>query len=423
MTDGRRGITFVVQQDRKSKLTKIRDMMSSATPEESMATGGSPQLTGAQRIGADLRAARQRLGWSLPDLAEGLRIRERHLLALEEGRIGDLPGPAYALGFLRTYGSAMGLDADELARRYRLAADEVNRKPELTFPVPVPERGMPAGAVVLLGVVLAVGAYIGWYRLSGEGRLPAEVAPPVPARLATLAEQATPPSPPSGTALPGGMIAQSVPVPASSPPASPPSTVSPTAAAAMSAPPQPFPAQQPGTTAPAATAPAPAVAETPAAAPPAATVDPNQSRIVIRAKGNLWIMVKDKDTHATLVMRNLHAGDSWQVPPNKPDLSLSLGNSSAAELVVDGTVAPGFAASPSTRRNLPLDADQIKGGKLPGQLPLNPDLPTGAQPAAATVAPLAPAVSAPAATAPHPARVHHPVAHPVADAPADTSDQ
>ena len=73
---------------------------------------------------------------------------------------------------------ALGLDPDEIARRFKAEAAEVNRRTELAFPAPVPERGMPAGALMLLGVVLAVGAYAGWYRLSGEGRLPAETVHP-----------------------------------------------------------------------------------------------------------------------------------------------------------------------------------------------------------------------------------------------------
>ena len=147
----------------------------------------------APRVGADLSAARLRLGWSLELVAGALRIRLPFLAALEEGRIADLPGNAYAIGFLRTYARTLGLDPDELTRRFRAEAAEVNRLTELTFPAPVPSRGVPAGAVVLLGVVLAIGAYIGWYRLSGNGRLPPEVVPPVPARLAPLAERAVPP--------------------------------------------------------------------------------------------------------------------------------------------------------------------------------------------------------------------------------------
>ena len=109
---------------------------------------------GAPRVGADLCAARRRLGWSLEGVAAALRIRLQFLTALEEGRIADLPGNAYALGFLRTYAAALGLDPTEMTRRFRAEAAEVNRLTRLSFPAPVPSRGVPTGAVVLLGMVL-----------------------------------------------------------------------------------------------------------------------------------------------------------------------------------------------------------------------------------------------------------------------------
>ena len=54
----------------------------------------------ATRVGAELRETRERLGWSLADVAGNLRIRYVYLSALEEGRVADLPGIAYAVGFL-----------------------------------------------------------------------------------------------------------------------------------------------------------------------------------------------------------------------------------------------------------------------------------------------------------------------------------
>ena len=45
---------------------------------------------------------------------------------------------------------------------------------------------MPAGVVVLLGAVLAIGAYVGWYRMSGERPAPAPVQA-APDRLLAMA--------------------------------------------------------------------------------------------------------------------------------------------------------------------------------------------------------------------------------------------
>lgn len=167
--------------ERKSRLREGRAALSSSEPELTPPRGRSG------RVGAELRAARVQYGWDLEAVAASLRIRATYLQALEAGRLADLPGNAYALGFLRTYATALGLDADEMSRRFRAEVAEVNAKTELTFPAPVPERGVPAGAVILLGVVLAIGAYVGWYRLTEHGAPVAQV-PPVPPKLAHLAE-------------------------------------------------------------------------------------------------------------------------------------------------------------------------------------------------------------------------------------------
>ncbi len=89
---------------------------------------------GAARVGAELRAARQRLGWA----AAGRGARAAHpaayLEAIEEGRLSDLPGNAYAVGFVRTYATSLGLDPDEVARRFRAEAQEINQQDRADLP-------------------------------------------------------------------------------------------------------------------------------------------------------------------------------------------------------------------------------------------------------------------------------------------------
>ena len=140
------------------------------------APGTAPGIApgGGLRSGVELREARERLGWSLDEVARELRIRQPYLEALEDGRLQALPGNAYALGFLRTYAVTLGLDADEMSRRFRAEMADVNRKPVLSFPSPFPERGAPTGAMVLLGLVLVLCGYAGWYRLSDHARAPTQ---------------------------------------------------------------------------------------------------------------------------------------------------------------------------------------------------------------------------------------------------------
>ena len=297
---------------------------------------GAPAL-GAARVGAELRAARNRLGWALPDVAATLRIRLPYLQAIEDGRIADLPGNTYAVGFLRTYASTLGLDAAETARRFRAEAQEVNRKPELEFPAPVPQRGVPVGAVVLLGLLLTAGAYVAWYRMSGDTRTTAQVVPAVPERLAPLADRAVPPSNPSPQVA--SILPPPPPAVAPAPPARPASPVAVVPAAPVADPPTPPPAPVPAAAPPlAATAPAPT---------------PDVPHLLIRATSDAWVQVRERQG-AILLSRLMRGGESWPVPRGAK-LLMTTGNAGGTELVVDGVAAPALGPSGALRRDVPLD--------------------------------------------------------------------
>ncbi len=316
-----------------------------------MSTSADQPSAPTSRVGAELRAARDRIGWGLPDVAAGLRIRLPYLEAIEAGRLSDLPGNAYALGFVRSYAQALGLDPDEIARRFRAEAAEVNRRTELDFPAPVPERGMPAGAMILLGVLLTVGAYVAWYR-SSDRQPNAEPVRAVPERLAPLAETAPPP------ATPAPAPATEAPAPHASP------TV---AAAAM---PSPGQLAQPAP---------PAAGVVPAAAVPPAL--PDGTRLVLRAKADAWMQVRDKQGQV-LLNRILRAGETWPVPPAKA-LLLTTGNAGGTEILLDGNAIPSIGADGAVRRDLPLDPDTARDGKLaPQPVAVRPPAPKPAPPPA-----------------------------------------
>lgn len=326
---------------------------------------GNDGLDGARRVGAELCAAREHLGWSLPDIAAHLRIRLAFLAAIEQGRLDQLPGTAYAMGFVRTYAKSLGLDPDAVAQRFRAEAAAVGRRTELAFPAPVPERGVPAGAVVLLGAVLAIGAYAGWYQATGE-QPGDEPVRPVPERLAALAP---PPSPSPtvaqarGTAVDAGRGSPGLDL------AGPAIGNAPGGAAPLPMTPLPV---VPGTarllpgtpTAAFAAAPAtaPAAAPAPATAAPAQDATPEGVRILLRAKAESWLQVRDRQGQVVL-NRVLRAGETWPVPAQGRFL-LTTGNAGGTELLVDGVVAPPLGANGVVRRDLALEPDLIRDGKL-----------------------------------------------------------
>ncbi|MEO9190291.1 MAG: helix-turn-helix domain-containing protein [Acetobacteraceae bacterium] len=292
-----------------------------------------PNAPAAPLLGAELARARSRLGVSLDEVGAALRIRPAYLHALEQGQIGDLPGSAYALAFLRSYAGALGLDPEAMAARFKAEATVLTRKPALEFPAPPPERGIPARAAALVAIVLAVGAYGGWYRLSGEGRLPAETVTPVPTHLVPLAERSPPP----------------VVTPA---PVAPPDT----AAAATQPPtadhaPTMAYAAEPATS---AVSPSSAAAATPPVASPAGNGEPH---LAVRASADAWLQVRQRGG-AVLFSRVLHAGETWPVPA-QPDLTLTTGNAGGTVLVVDGVAGAPLGPLGAVRRDLPLDPNGL----------------------------------------------------------------
>ncbi|MCB8875495.1 helix-turn-helix domain-containing protein [Acidisoma silvae] len=341
---------------------------------------GADQPESASRIGSDLREARERLGWDIDAVAEALRLKPAFVRAIEQGDIRDLPGTAYAVGFVRTYATALGLDPNEAIRRFRAEREDVNRKTELDFPAPVPSRGMPAGALVLVGAVIAIGGYVAWYHYSSRSTGSTETVDALPAHLEPLAP---PPAPKMASVTPPAAapatspVATAPPVVASAQPAEP--DVSPSSAAAAVPPPLPA-AVVPSPNAQVAALTPPTVQATDGAASGASTATPGATDpgMVIQATADAWIEIKDaqgKVVYQTI----LHPGDSYKVP-DQPQLTLTTGNAEGTQIMLAGNVIGPLKGH--VLHNIPLDAEGLKAAS--GQ-------------AAGAVTPAAPAVPLPAA--------------------------
>ncbi len=346
---------------------------------------GSAARDGFSRCGSELREARERLGWDLGEVAAALRIKLAYLSAIEDGRLSALPGNAYALGFLRSYATALGLDADDLTRRFRIESADINRRPDLAFPSPVPERGVPTSAAILVGLVVVVIAYAAWYRLSDHETTPVHSVPPVPAQLlsnhraAAISPQVasvmpTNAAPPTASGAAGGGPARSggaaPPIGADTVGAAVPQAATPTAsassnssAASPQARPAPVPtAPGPVATPPAATPSATGATVTPSGSPlPAATTAPSTppgttaSGIVLVASAPSWIEVRTADGKV-LTDHVLQNGETWQAPPGVAGLLLTTGNAGGLAISRNGTRGPLLGAAGAVLRRVPLDA-------------------------------------------------------------------
>ena len=140
-------------------------------------------------LGALLRQAREAMGSSLEDLARATRVTPRYIVALEEGRLQDLPAPVFVRGFLRSYCSAVGAPPEHALALYE-AWVRVNERPAPRLPVGVlkaaPGSRSWRGAwrsltppLLVAGILVVVGGAVyllAWAALTG---------PPGPARPAT----------------------------------------------------------------------------------------------------------------------------------------------------------------------------------------------------------------------------------------------
>ncbi len=236
------------------------------------AQGGSQATLGDSAAprpatGALLVDARKRKGLSVSDAAGALRIRQVYLEAIEQGRLSDLPGAAYALGFVRTYAEYLGLDGNEIVRRFKDEADELGRKTELVFPLPLSEGRFPGRIVILVSIGLALFIYGVWHYTASRDRSMVELVPPPPAASKSVTPPAEPAKPAEAPAPAQPETTAAVPAEAAKPvePAKPVETPAPAASVAV---PVPAPALTPAQPA------APAPASAPAAAPSAAVPPP-----------------------------------------------------------------------------------------------------------------------------------------------------
>jgi cytoskeleton protein RodZ len=297
--------------------------------KRSARTDNSPQE--AARVGEELREARNALGVSLEDAATQLRINKRYLQALEEGRVKDLPGAAYAVGFVRSYATALGLDPDEAVRRFRdVSGTAVTKSGELVFPEPVPRRGIPTGVLAALGLALAMGGYIAWYQWSGRGERVVDAVPPLPPRLERAADATAPRETPT--------------TPVVEPPA-----------------PAPVPV---------------------AAPPPPPRIDPDKPRVVIRAKGESWVQIRDNTANRVLTDRVLRAGETIEIP-NRPGIVLTTGKAENLEILLDGQDVDPFGG-PGVRRNIALEPDRLRPPPAQTTTPAPAPRPAPATPATPT---------------------------------------
>ena len=133
-----------------------------------------------------LRKAREKHGQDLRRVAQALRIRYVYLEAIERGDFDKLPGPAYAVGFVRTYAEFLGLNGEKTVDAFKREVAGLKSQTQLHFLTPAPESKIPGGAVFLVCAIIAAIAYGTWYYLSNKDASVSDLIPGLPERLQNL---------------------------------------------------------------------------------------------------------------------------------------------------------------------------------------------------------------------------------------------
>ena len=338
---------------------------------EDLPDGEAASSSGPRSAGDLLRQQREALRLDLDDVAAALRIKPDYLAALEAGRPDLLPGPTYAIGFVRTYSDYLGLDGGEILRRFKAESAGLDAKPDLAFPMPLGERSIPGGGMLLVALILVFCGYGTWYYLSTVERSRPERVAELPNELLPLtstqrtSEPATlPPAPAAAeTQPPAASRAEfRMPTPTNSglgstgesvlaPPAAPPAQATALSTGASTLPPAPPPVLI-------GLAPT-----TQGDGPRDDGVVGGTVRIVIRATAESWIKIRDANQ---TVLREgfLKAGETYDVP-DRPGVSMRTGNAGGLNITVDGKPVPPIGGMGAVK-NVLLNPQALVSGPAAG---------------------------------------------------------
>src|SRR5581483_7671539 len=130
-----------------------------------------------------LRRRREEIQQDIEDVSHQLRIRSAYIRAIEEGKFQELPGNAYAIGFVRAYADYLGLDGGSIVGDYRDELARRSRQNDLVWPSEGTESRFPGGTILVVCVLLGLAIYGGWFYATQSGSSGIKLIDQVPAYI------------------------------------------------------------------------------------------------------------------------------------------------------------------------------------------------------------------------------------------------
>jgi cytoskeleton protein RodZ len=257
-------------------------------------------------LGAGLRAVREFRGLSIQDIADITKIRRVYLSAVEAMDLTQLPSRPFAIGYVRAYAGALGIDAERAVDKFKDDAPE--QAEPLRAPVGVSKEADPRVTLMAIGGAIVLAAIVIWnvaQRAMRDNDTPPAVAIAAPPSAAPATAPAGPVA--LGSALPPPVEA-TVPAAYVTPglPGNEPETV-----------------DKPN---------APRVQGLPGAVYGAAA---DQSSVTLQAVHNITLVVHSADGKP-YDAKVLKPGESYRAPNNVPGLSLDISEPQSVDVFVNG---------------------------------------------------------------------------------------
>ena len=284
-------------------------------------TNCAPSIEGGANLGAALRALRESQGLSLDRLSLATRVKPQYLAAIEAMRLEDLPSRPFTVGYVRAYATALGVDPDQAAARFKRDAPEGDQK--LAAPVGVDRGADPSLKLVVVLGMLVVLAIVIW---NVAQHLPHVAAPVRSTNAADAAAVAA-----ASASRPAGPLTLGAPLP---PP--PESTV-------------PEPYVTPGLASP-TPAPAPSVATPTLPAGSAFTAkgavygaSAAHAAVILQAEKPVSVVIRGQDG-SVYFARELEAGEAYAAPA-LGGLSAEVSNPAVVDVYVGRALKGAFPAA------------------------------------------------------------------------------
>ena len=137
-------------------------------------------------VGRYLKSQREEQGQGVAEVADMLCIHRAYLQAIDDDEIDKLPGPAYAVGFVRAYAEHLGLDGAKVVERFKDEGKVQEKRAQLIFPSPLPEGQIPSGPILLAAAAFLAVAYGGWVVVSSPNDIIVDMMPSLPDLIASL---------------------------------------------------------------------------------------------------------------------------------------------------------------------------------------------------------------------------------------------